>query len=259
MADKTPYSRYVIVTDKPEKAEGLHNLVAKLKDEFFTNDAVQDLLLNYGAPLLDNERTKSYINHVSGVWWRNLVAVHLAYLELVIDWETSTSSSVNLSEPEKGIIIPGEQQKEAFEIPSDMLEFLQTGWFTYHDTREKIREYQKQLNTSFDEFNLQLIINYMANVFQTRVLPQYKEACKLKEEIDAFFEPKLLWGLSRAYHARGASLFHGAARLRQELEKSEYGVHFTVPAEKAHEQVCQLMSRLSRASDEDFKPCAWDG
>jgi hypothetical protein len=237
----------------PEKAEGLHNLTKEYRDGFLENKHLQNLLLNTGHPMDDEERPKSFHDIQDLVWHRTIVSVSLQYLDYTMDLATRPQQVIisEKSKTESGSSIltyPFDEPELIVRTPQgydfEKIEQLQCQWFENSSITETVRKYREKLTESFDEFDLKFILTEMDRTRILLIPDKLKEEFKLQSRIkDAMKNDKyglLYTALDRAYYQRATMIERDASPLWKTLSETEYGRNFVLTIEETRKLVTKL-------------------
>ncbi|MBW2997638.1 hypothetical protein KY349_04835 [Candidatus Woesearchaeota archaeon] len=231
-----------------DKAEQIHRIVTSYRDELMTNHLLQDVLLNDGYELPDDERPKSFLDLGGAVFNRSMVILHLTYLETMIDHATRpknayVSMPVIDTSGETGIVFPGGIDALPIEITTaeghdlELIEMIQRGWFENTDVAEVVRKYHSVLNESFDEFNMQYVLLRVHHA-PRHIMPD-EETEQLAKEMKSIMDNDAFTALDSAYYNLAMSFMREAGGLWEKLNDSEYGRFFRLTQEEVHEGMSQ--------------------
>ena len=243
----------------PEKLEKLHNLVVECKGNLFTNNGIQDLLLNDGY-ILDGERPTSFNDVYNSVFLRTRTSIHLGILEKIIETATNPQLTIIKREKEgivspkgKGIVYPNDTTiKIDFETPdgysSNMVEKFQKRWFKEPEVVESIRNFQDSLTKAFKEFNLQFILGRMHKSLNIFIPEDFGKTYNMQNKIKNTFgkyenHGKKLNALDNAYYNTGKRFFNQAGKYHTELGKSDFGKMFILSPEEDQKAMEEIMRR----------------
>ena len=214
-----------------EKVERLHALTQEYTDNLFTDLTLQNILLNQRYE--PDQRPGSYFDLHSNVWSREKNVLHLSFLELAI--KKATSPQIY------GISEQGLVTQEGYSVK--LVEAFQEGWFREHAIVETIRIYQKILQQSFSEFNLQLVLGLISQA-KTLVIPkEWGEELVILERIMESWDISSYSDLNSAYYECGRHLLQSAGLEWKKLSKNKYGKNFVLTMEEEKEGLSQQMRR----------------
>jgi hypothetical protein len=242
MAEKRPLSQYILTRGRAdEETEALHELVQRYREEFFENHVLQDVLLNRGDWIPDEERPGSFLEIPSVVILHEQTRLHLSYVELMIEKATKpvnvyVSAPRSLEVGDCGVLLPNcIEDREislqtADEIPYENIELVQRGWFEHPHVVETVRKYQAALSETFDEFNLQMVLGRIERGRSVFTTDDEKQA--VVDEIAGRWNVPSYHALDSAYYEMGRRMFGAAGQLWQELDEHEYGQLFRLEPEE---------------------------
>jgi hypothetical protein len=237
MAKVRDISEYCLLEDVDlEKARKLHALVGELRERLIEDRVVQDVLLNRGCELEEDERSKSFYDVISTVFNRTKTIAHLVHLDNIIDLATRPRLLVAKMPL---LVIPGQDQVGRIEtgegIDASRVEWLQEQWFDNPEVARLAREYQTTLNEAFDEYNMQFILNLMRQSLMAFIDPEWKKEAGLQRRIEKTFTPEAHNVLDSAYYNMGNRFFSSVGPIWEELNGSEYGKLFILMQEDVQE------------------------
>lgn len=216
------------------KLERLHETVGKYRDEFLTNDALQDVLMNGGYELERERRPQSFLDIRDGTILRTQAVLSKTVVDHAIDVVTKPQMWVM---PAPTLWIPGQGAPE--ERPTtaqgydfERIEDLQRQWAEDTQTVTAVRKFQSELEEALDPFNMKFIINSMVRIKPRLDRKENDKATLIEREIERVIFPEGYSALDSAYYVRGRSQMNAVARAWEELQKSEFGKFFTLTAEE---------------------------
>lgn len=216
-----------------EKTGKLHDLTGELRERFIEDRVVQDVLLNRGCKLEEDERPKSFYDVIGAVFNRTKTIAHLVHLDNIIDLSTRPRILV-IKMPL--IVIPGQDQAGKIEtsegIDASRVEWLQEQWFENPEVVRLAREYQGRLNEAFDEYNMQFILTLIRKSSRAFIDPSWKEEANLQGRIEKTLAHEAYNALDSAYYNRGNRFFSSAGPIWEQLNSSEYGRFFVLTQEE---------------------------
>lgn len=227
------------------KAGPIHELAVELRDGLLGNEAIQNLIMNKGYRLEDDQRPTSYHDVSGGTFNRKKISLQLIYGNLAMDVATRQERIALMREEgveysEGGVILPESVSlleepeislvtPEGFDI--DYVENLQEGWVLNPKTAQVIREYVGELSKSFDDFNLQLILTKMQQRGEDPISSNEGEIGEFQSRITDLMakeniDPAVFSALDRGYYREATIHERRAASLWKDLNEDPYGMNF---------------------------------
>lgn len=257
MAD---FDSYFFVGDVDLKAlRKLHDLVADYTSRFFSDEDLQDHLVNEGCKP-DKERPKSFRELFDRTFLRTRTSFHLSFLERVVDVATNPGlvvigreASRIISYSPGDILFPSTPRISATTADGysiESVEEFQEQWLKSPEVVRDVRELQSYLQRVFDEFNLKYVLFAIHNSSKT---PDYllkdKEA-SIQEEIAGVFgrsvdskRGMLLNQMDSAYYNLGKRFFAFCQSPWERLNASEFGRKFILSPEEDAGLLKKIYSR----------------
>jgi len=206
---------YKIPGVNQDKIQNLHNLVLEYKDSLFKDNSLQDFLLNsYNS---SNGRPTSFFELPSDSIHRKKVIQQFNYLDRKLN---------EIDEPELAFSLSAEKFED-LDIIHDIIEIdqIKNNWREYTIETELIRDLQNNLYSSFEEFNLNLVLSkiYHARYRTANVVDNAKE---INKRIQKIFEPAIYNKLYETYYETGLNIFKIAKKCNQDLSLSDFGKFF---------------------------------
>ncbi len=248
MAGTRNIGEYHIYRTGMDEANKLHLLTAEMRDNFFENPAIMNLL--WGSSRARGEAPESFLDIRDAVVHRSITALSLAYLEHAIGIATrpqimSIGSGDVIATPESEIKFETSQGHNYFRV-----EELQKQWFQNPDIVEKIREYEKTLNLAFDEFNLKFVLSRMF-YSQTNFIFEDCEEKRIQERIaDAMKPHRLYHEMDKAYYSMGNRFYAEAGSLYEKLFESDFGRFFILKEEEIQAGLSHDFGRINEILEE---------
>jgi len=223
-----------------KQTERLHKFVGECRENLFENIALQNLIFGRGYNF-DN-RPKNYFNVENSVWLRKNTSLSLGYLNMVIDLATKPQLII----PHSNSQIITSDYKIELQTPRgfnfEKVQELQSEWWK-NPIRDKIREYQADLQNAFDEFNMQFILDALLKAQHCCVDIDTEER-KLQDKIKKIYDGEIRSVLEDAYYNKARQFYNLAGRLWPELYNDVFGKNFVLSAEETKEGVVQKMKDL---------------
>ena len=252
---------YFVFDCEPEKAKPLQELTVRFRNELLTNPALQNLLLNHGYEWDEGKRPSSFFNIGSSGHLRTQTAIHLEYVQFAIEHATRPYvASVRLP----GSVVPVEIElvddtgragtaylaipvPEAPRLVSGLhdagkREAFQTAWMTQAGLSETVRAYERTLQTAFDDFNLQFVLNAIQQACGVRIDDDWPEHI-LQEDIKRAFTSQAYTALDTAYYTRARGFFSSARPFWLKLNETEHGQFFIVLEDELQTEVGRRVRR----------------
>ncbi len=221
-----------------QKVERLHRKVGDFRERFLQEKPLQDLLLNEGYELTEQQRPQSFLDVSDSTILRTQTIPHLIYLNRMIDLVTRPRIYA-VSQPV--ILLPGQDPAPSMATSEgygpEKLESLQQRWLAETEISEVVRRFQGELTQVMDEFNMKLILNRMsqARTHFFHAEPAWAEVRALQGEIEGAWDNNAHLALDSAYYTRGKALYHGLGKSWEQLQKSEFGRNFVLTKEELAE------------------------
>ncbi|MEK6918995.1 MAG: hypothetical protein AABW73_03060 [Nanoarchaeota archaeon] len=232
------YGPFFTNNDKPldiERLRKLHELVGEFREQFLTNKDLQDLLMNRGYELEEEDRPSSWYELTGGPpTLRVQNARHLTAVEVMMDLATRP----RLVALEKTrILIPGKKDETRVITPegydAGKVEILQREWMENSDITPTIREYRDLLTASLDEFNLQLVLSMTFNASRSAFIDEKWESGRLQRRTQEIVFPNGYSALDNGYYNFARRKFFHCAATYEKLQESGFARRFTLTQKEA--------------------------
>lgn len=240
--------------------ENLHNLVLEYKGNIFTNNDVQDVLLNDGYHP-EGKRPTSFHDVYDAVFLRTKTSIHLGFLEKMIETATRPQLTIIKREEEgivsskgKGVLYPSNTAvKIDLETPegydTSKVEDIQIRWFEEPKIVENARNFQNNLNKAFEEFNLKFVLFRMHRSLGLFIPNDFGEVYNIQKRIIKAFGGKYdimssgnkLNALDNAYYNVGMSFFNQGGQYWGRLSESDFGRMFLLSPEEDQEAMNSVL------------------
>lgn len=241
----TPNEYTAVFTLNP-KAKPLHELVTELKENFFENSEIPDLLLKY-----NNSMPNSFFDIVDSIFLRTQVLVELEYANYALDMVTKPHMAVVQSNIGK-IVAPDEDDKTTVKTPEghdfQALEQLQDEYLKNGEVIGAARDFQSSLNSSFDVFNLKMILN-MVNGAKNTFIPPFGKEPEVYKKIQVAFNIDSYSALDSAYYNHARRFMNQAYSSKNKLNESEIGKFFITGQDVIKEVIRQKMFDIFNYED----------
>jgi len=241
MANIRELSDYCLIGNIDLKqVERLHNFVGECRENLFKNIPLQNLIFGGGYDF-DN-RPKNYFDIENNVWLRKNTSLCLEYINMVIDLATTPQLVIPHS---NSLIITPDYEMELQTLRGfdfEKVQELQSEWWE-NPIREKIREYQTDLQNAFNEFNMQFILDTLLKAQHYYVDIDTKER-RLQDRIKVVYDGRTRDVLEDAYYIKARQFYNLAGQLWPELFHDNFGKNFVLDAEEVKQGVVQKMKDL---------------
>jgi len=235
MAD---FSSYMFIGD-PARVEALHNLTVEYKNDFLTNEHLQNVLLNHAYPMEDDERPKSFHDRHDMVWHRSVVSVSLVYLDYVLDLATNPKRA----DAQRSLIYQPGFRKTRAGHDVDKVRQLQAEWPYNMAVVDFLRMYREELTSAFDEFNLKSVLRKMLDVTRLGFIPeQLEEENQIRDRISEVWDGECCGALDNAYYRMAIRYMEEAGNFWGYLNNTRYGRFFIMSPEETMGLVTQIRS-----------------
>jgi hypothetical protein len=225
-----------------------HELVLYFKEHLFGTPesyTIQDLLFNRGATIDEDERPESYFGLVDAVWPRSQIKAGLAYTQRMIQISTEPGILI-VNQPRihtdgiSGLILPAEIPDTTIITSThgsdvDKIEYMQKEWMIRKGVSEKVRDLEKNLQSSFNEYNLKFMLYVLYDGSHQFIPSDWEEVSKMHEKIRPIEWRKILTPLDNAYYHCAKIFANRAGNIANELMKDEYGTLFVITPEDLQE------------------------
>ena len=233
-----PISDYALFNVNIKTAEEAHSLVTEFRESLLTDHALQNVLLNRGYELDEDERPRSYFDLGDATWARKNVILHLMYLGQTIELATRPQiacvSIPNVLFPDENGVFPEAKANTPGGLDYARIEQLQEQWMRNIDVVEKIREYKRLLDESFGEFNLKLVLSRAYNS-RNHIYFGEEEAAESRYFglMQSVISPEAFVALDSAYYDMANRIAQSTGNLWKSLWESEFGRNFVLSAEES--------------------------
>ncbi len=216
------------------KVKELHDLVVELKEDFEKNKAIRTVLLNRTEL---KPTTSSFLDIKTPIFQRTTTALLLTYANAL--FARLTTPPIALPQTKIQIYQPGallNNEESELELKTkdghnhEVIEHLQHIWKCDAANQKTVREYIHNLNKTFDEFNLQFVVDLIH--YRRHDTHETKKEAKIKERIDKVYNPEAYTELDSAYYDRARSFFHITGNIAAELNKTELGRFFVLTTDE---------------------------
>jgi len=216
---------YLIPEEHKEAAAKIHTLVLDYHNRFFTDENVRNFLLHFWHEQephsFEEIRTMVHNREVTNLC--RMVVKHAIALattpELIgIEYHVDGSSKVTMGK-----------------YPADKLERLQVQWFKRPDLVAAVRNYESDLDRTFDEFNLQFVFTKADAV--RKYFPKDEEQEKIFNAVTRVFSNDLHPIMDCAYYDAAMSFFQQCNLSYERLSKLDNGKFFLLTSEEVLEEM----------------------
>lgn len=243
-------AQYVFMGISAEKVEPYHALTVQLRNGLFKDELHRNLFLNDGYQFT-GKPPESFFDLTNAVWRRSAVAIQLQYVNHVVDIVTQPlllhASRPLIAGPEVLALTTLEMSlDDAVDVKTSQgydlakVEAYQNLWFTDNETRDMVRQFQRTLEQSFAQFNLQFMLERMDRV-RIQNLHGWEEEEKIQRDIKQCFSPKGYTALDNAYYNRASSFMRKAAQPWTQLNRTEFGQLFILQEDEVQRGLAQSM------------------
>ena len=233
--------------ENPEKLEKLHELVGEFKGNLFIDgnydsELLLEFLFNKGYSFREGKRPDSFYGIMNSVWHRKTTMINLDFLNGIIELFTKPHLAVNKSPL---ILTPENLEDVRIETSQgydfEIVESMQIEWFSNPIT-ESVLKYQKTLETAFDEYNNQAVLN---SIDRSRLISpiaflgtqDYEKIKKLSDRVGQVFDIPTYHNLDSAYYLMGNRYMKQASDLYKQLSESDFGKLFILSTEETAEGI----------------------
>lgn len=236
-----------------DKATQVHEIALDFRGRLLSDHTLQNLLLNHGNIMDDNERPESYFDLETASIYRTLVQYRLLALKGLIDLAIKPPQIVI---ERKAILLPGESDEIKVQtqtgLPFSFVEDIQELWIRESDTSKNIRSYKRSLESTFEEFNLQFVLTKMYGALlpvdaSDRFDVPEQEIYDILNGVMKVWDSDLYTTLDRAYFGRGKELLSSTEIIAGELAQSEFGRVFLLTQEEEDKVVLDNRNLVARA------------
>ena len=219
-----------------DEARKLHGFVVGCRDKLLQDKALQNVFLNGGYEMEDDERPKNWFDIPSSSWNRRKVALHLSYLQMMMDLAVEPGLIVVRT---PSIIVPGEmddiQLEDVQGRSAELVDRLQRKWITEPNLAENVRKYEAGLKSTLGEYNLQTVLGLANRCLTHDVDPSCEGELEYIERARNAITSGAFIALDSAYYNMGNRHFSALKELAKPLVESDWGSFFVMTAETIQE------------------------
>jgi hypothetical protein len=217
-----------------EKVRKLHEIVGDFKERILTDKVLQNILYNRGY-VMEEKRPENYceIGHVA--FNARIASLALTYVNYIMDLAIRPQLT-KVESPR--IIVPGERNEIKFSTPQGHnaldIERLQREWFENHEIVKVVREYQKNLEKSIDEFSMQTILSKIDHARAHFIPPgkEWKQEREIQERVLGSLDPASVSVLDNAYYGMAMRFYGALGKLWRTLIENDFGRKFVMTREE---------------------------
>jgi len=250
--------KYIFVGDYNKvQLQKAHDMVIEFRENMFSGKdryLIQDLFLNRGCTIDDDKRPTSYFELSDHIIPRTNIKAGLRYLQYMIQLATKPELAI-VHKPRiytdgiSGLIIPADIKDNTTVTTSSgmdfgKIEYLQTEWLRRNDIVPDVRELEKHLQSSFNEFNLKWILSAIYNSERLFIPNDWKDISNVSNKLKKVPWRDVFTHLDNAYYNTARRYMGNAASVAENLMKDDYGSLFVIAQEDMREFIRISQSKM---------------